>query len=101
MRDELPERCERRGLGRPDDRSRPAPHGDPHLPRRPPAGLGRTRAFVVTSLTHRRDFLTGLDADDLATLDRLLDPDDKASVYHRPDVFLLTAHTVHVAVKPE
>ncbi|MEU2741386.1 class I SAM-dependent methyltransferase [Streptomyces sp. NPDC007095] len=61
-----------------------------------------TRAFVVTSLTHRRDALApGLDADDLAILDRLLDPDDKASVYHRPDVFLLTAHTMYVAVKPE
>ncbi|MET7886747.1 class I SAM-dependent methyltransferase [Streptomyces avermitilis] len=58
------------------------------------------RAFVVTSLTHRRDKLAdGLDADDLATLDRLLDPDDKASLHHRPDVFLLTAHTVYVAVK--
>ncbi|WP_369250314.1 trans-aconitate 2-methyltransferase [Streptomyces sp. R41] len=60
------------------------------------------RAFVVTSLTHRRDGLAeGLDADDLATLDRLLDPDDKASVHHRPDVFLLTAQTVYLGVKPE
>ncbi|MFE9996823.1 class I SAM-dependent methyltransferase [Streptomyces avermitilis] len=58
------------------------------------------RAFVVTSLTHRRDKLAdGLDADDLATLDRLLDPGDKASLHHRPDVFLLTAHTVYVGVK--
>jgi hypothetical protein len=39
-----------------------------------------------------------LDADDRATLDRLLDPDDKASVHHRPDVFVLAAHTVHTAV---
>jgi SAM-dependent methyltransferase len=59
------------------------------------------RAFVATSLRHRRDGLAeGLDADDLATLDRLLDPDDKVSVHHRPDVFVLTALTVHVGVKP-
>ncbi|MEU9184344.1 class I SAM-dependent methyltransferase [Streptomyces sp. NPDC048484] len=58
------------------------------------------RAFIVTSLTHRRDGLAeGLDADDLATLNRLLDPDDKASVFHRPDVFVLTALTVYVGVK--
>ncbi|MEV0219736.1 class I SAM-dependent methyltransferase [Streptomyces sp. NPDC050704] len=58
------------------------------------------RAFVATSLGHRREGLAdGLDADDLATLDRLLDPDDKASVHHRPDVFLLTALTVYVGVK--
>lgn len=61
-----------------------------------------TRAFVVASLARRRDSLAeGLDPDDLAALDRLLDPDDKASVHHRPDVFLLTALTVHVGVKPE
>ncbi|MGP4044537.1 class I SAM-dependent methyltransferase [Streptomyces sp. 2A115] len=58
------------------------------------------RAFVATSLGHRREGLAdGLDADDLATLDRLLDPDDKASVYHRADVFLLVAMTVYVGVK--
>ncbi|MFE9684390.1 class I SAM-dependent methyltransferase [Streptomyces sp. NPDC006285] len=59
------------------------------------------RAFVATSLRHRRDGLAeGLDADDLATLERLLDPDDKASVFHRPDVFVLAALTVYVGVKP-
>ncbi|GGK74743.1 class I SAM-dependent methyltransferase [Streptomyces flaveus] len=59
------------------------------------------RAFVATTLTHRREGLAdGLDADDLATLDRLLDPDDKASVHHRPDVFVLAAQTVYVGVKP-
>jgi SAM-dependent methyltransferase len=58
------------------------------------------RTFVATSLAHRREGLAeGLDADDLATLDRLLDRDDKASVYHRPDMFVLTAMTVHVGVK--
>ena len=60
------------------------------------------RAFVVSVLARRREGLGDhLDADDLATLDRLLDPDDKASLYHRPDVFLLTAHTAYVGVKPE
>ncbi|WP_413759627.1 methyltransferase [Streptomyces sp. MMBL 11-3] len=59
------------------------------------------RAFVATQLRHRRDGLaSSLDADDLATLDRLLDPDDKAGVLHRPDLFLLTALTAHVGVKP-
>lgn len=68
-----------------------------------PAPLSdEARAFVVTALTRLRDSLgEGLDPDDLAILDRLLDPEDKAGVHHRPDVFLLTAHTVHVAVKPE
>ncbi|MCL7428277.1 trans-aconitate 2-methyltransferase [Streptomyces sp. YS415] len=41
-----------------------------------------------------------LDATDRATLDRLLDPDDKASVHHRPDLFVLAARTVHTAVRP-
>ncbi|WP_405915667.1 class I SAM-dependent methyltransferase [Streptomyces sp. NBC_00728] len=60
------------------------------------------RAFVVTALTRRRDGLAeALDPDDLATLDRLLDPEDKASVHHRSDVFLLTAMTVYVGVRPE
>ncbi|MFE9763878.1 class I SAM-dependent methyltransferase [Streptomyces sp. NPDC005808] len=60
------------------------------------------RTFVVSSLTHRREVLgERLDADDLATVDRLLDPEDKASVHHRPDAFLLMAHTVYVGVKPQ
>ncbi|MEV8033679.1 methyltransferase domain-containing protein [Streptomyces sp. NPDC086182] len=68
-----------------------------------PAPLSdEARAFVVTVLTRRRDGLAeGLDPQDLATLDRLLDPDDKASVHHRPDAFVLTAMTVYVGVKPE
>ncbi|MFD0310158.1 class I SAM-dependent methyltransferase [Streptomyces sp. NPDC127119] len=67
----------------------------------PAPASDEARAFVATSLRHRRDGLAeGLDADDLATLDRLLDPEDKASVYHRPDVFVLTALTVYVGVKP-
>ncbi|MDI3417333.1 class I SAM-dependent methyltransferase [Streptomyces luteolus] len=41
----------------------------------------------------------GLDADDAATLDRLLDPDDEAGLDHRPDVFLLAAQTVYLGRK--
>lgn len=60
------------------------------------------RAFAVASLTRRREGLAeGLTAQDIATLDRLLDPDDKASVHHRTDTFVLTAMTMHVGVKPE
>ncbi|MEU1040411.1 class I SAM-dependent methyltransferase [Streptomyces sp. NPDC005907] len=68
-----------------------------------PAPLSEeARAFVVTILTRRREGLAhSLDADDLAALDRLLDPDDKASVHHRPDTFVLLAHTVYVGVKGE
>ncbi|MFD8232116.1 class I SAM-dependent methyltransferase [Streptomyces sp. NPDC059696] len=61
----------------------------------------RARAYVVASLSHMRDKLAeGLDAEDLATVDRLLDPDDEASLHRRPDVFVLEAHTVHTAVRP-
>ncbi|MFE2507834.1 class I SAM-dependent methyltransferase [Streptomyces naganishii] len=60
----------------------------------------RARAYVVASLTRTRESLeSGLDADDLAALDRLLDPDDEASVHHRADLFVLKAHTVHTAVR--
>lgn len=60
----------------------------------------RARAYIVDSLTRTRDGLADhLDADDRATLDRLLDPDDKASVHHRPDVFVLAAQTVYTAVR--
>ncbi|MEV0636709.1 methyltransferase [Streptomyces sp. NPDC050619] len=59
----------------------------------------RARAYVVASLSRRREaFGEQLDATDRDTLDRLLDPDDRASVHHRPDVFLLEAHTVYTAV---
>ncbi|GAA4951984.1 hypothetical protein GCM10023238_17950 [Streptomyces heliomycini] len=57
----------------------------------------RARAYVVTALTRTREVIgEDLDADDRATLDRLLDPDDKASVHHRPDVFVLAATPVHI-----
>ncbi|MEU6552150.1 class I SAM-dependent methyltransferase [Streptomyces sp. NPDC046915] len=61
----------------------------------------RARAYVAENLSRLRDAVTdGLDAEDRATLDRLLDPADPASVHQRPDVFLLGAHTVHTAVRP-
>ncbi|WDF42699.1 methyltransferase domain-containing protein [Streptomyces sp. T12] len=60
----------------------------------------RARAYAVASLTRTREGLGDhLDVDDRATLDRLLDPDDKASVHHRPDVFVLAAQTVYTAVR--
>ncbi|MEU6105723.1 class I SAM-dependent methyltransferase [Streptomyces flaveolus] len=58
------------------------------------------RAYVVASLSRVRErFGEGLDAEDRATLDRLLDPEDAASVHRRPDVFVLLAHTVYTAVR--
>lgn len=60
----------------------------------------RARAYIVDTLTRTRDGLADhLDADDRATLDQLLDPDDRASVHHRPDVFVLAAQTVYTAVR--
>ncbi|GAA3986688.1 class I SAM-dependent methyltransferase [Streptomyces plumbiresistens] len=62
----------------------------------------RARAYVAALLTRRRDVIGDhLDATDRATLDRLLDPEDRASVHQRPDVFLLAAHTVYTAVRTE
>ncbi|MCL6731987.1 class I SAM-dependent methyltransferase [Streptomyces neyagawaensis] len=59
------------------------------------------RAHALTTFRRRRETLAEyadhLDPSDLSTLDRLLDPDDKASLHHRPDVFVLAAHTVHLA----
>ncbi|SMQ20175.1 Methyltransferase domain-containing protein [Streptomyces sp. Ag82_O1-12] len=67
----------------------------------PAPASDRARAYVVASLSFMRDKLAeGLDAEDLSTVDRLLDPDDEASLHHRPDVFVLEAHTVHTAVRP-
>ncbi|MDL5204770.1 class I SAM-dependent methyltransferase [Streptomyces sp. ALI-76-A] len=60
----------------------------------------RARAHIAVSLSRLRDaFGDDLDATDLATLARLLDPADPASVHRRPDVFLLAAHTVYTAVR--
>ncbi|MER6416828.1 class I SAM-dependent methyltransferase [Streptomyces humidus] len=61
----------------------------------------RARSYIAATLSRLRDgFSESLDRDDRATLDRLLDPGDEASVHRRTDVFVLAAHTVHTAVKP-
>ncbi|MEV6593743.1 class I SAM-dependent methyltransferase [Streptomyces acidicola] len=64
-----------------------------------PAPLSdEARAFVVAMFEHYGENLgEHLDASDLATVEQLLDPDDEASLHHRPDVFVLAAHTIHVA----
>ena len=60
----------------------------------------RARAYVAATLSRTREGVGDrLDADDRATLDRLLDPDDKASVHHRQDLFMLAAQTVYTAVR--
>ncbi|WP_329348701.1 methyltransferase domain-containing protein [Streptomyces sp. NBC_01261] len=60
----------------------------------------RVRAYVATWLTRVRDtYGEAMDAEDRAALDRLVDPQDPASVHRRADVFVLAAHTVHTAVR--
>ena len=60
------------------------------------------REALRTELAHRREAAADrLDDGDLAALDRLLDPDDEAGLMRRPDVFLLAAHTIHVAARAE
>ncbi|GGL80616.1 SAM-dependent methyltransferase [Streptomyces fumigatiscleroticus] len=60
------------------------------------------RAYVAAVLTRLRDGAgESLDDTDRATLARLTDPDDEASVHRRPDVFVLAAHTVHTAVRAD
>jgi hypothetical protein len=41
-----------------------------------------------------------LDVGDIETLDVLLDPGAPESILRRPDVFLLSAVTVHTGVRP-
>ncbi|URM89040.1 methyltransferase domain-containing protein [Streptomyces sp. MRC013] len=56
------------------------------------------REHVVTVFTRTRDVVGDrLSDEDLTALDRLLDPEDPASLHRRPDVHLLTARTVHTA----
>ncbi|MCM2410532.1 class I SAM-dependent methyltransferase [Streptomyces sp. RKAG290] len=55
------------------------------------------RAHVIAEFGRWREMLSGeVTADDLAALDRLLDPQDPAGLHHRPDVHLLMARTVHL-----
>ncbi|MET8825138.1 class I SAM-dependent methyltransferase [Streptomyces sp. NPDC004610] len=60
----------------------------------------RARVYVAQVLGRLREgFADQLDPTDRTTLDRLLDPEDPASVHRRPDVFLLEAQTVHTATR--
>ncbi|MBT2392215.1 class I SAM-dependent methyltransferase [Streptomyces sp. ISL-1] len=56
------------------------------------------REQLVSAFTWQRKILDDLlPAEDLALLDRLLDPEDPQGLRHRPDAYLLTARTVHTA----
>ncbi|MFC4504293.1 MULTISPECIES: class I SAM-dependent methyltransferase [Streptomyces] len=67
----------------------------------PAPASDRARDYIGVLLSRLGDgFGDVMDPEDRAVLDRLVDPDDPAGVYHRPDVFVLAAHTVHTAVKP-
>ncbi|MFI8435520.1 class I SAM-dependent methyltransferase [Streptomyces sp. NPDC079020] len=56
------------------------------------------REYVVETFVRAREaYADLLDADDIAVLDRLLDPEDPAGLHLRPDVYLLTARTVQLA----
>ncbi len=60
------------------------------------------RTHAVDVFARRREAMREqLTADDLAALDRLLDPTDPGGLLLRPDVFMLGAQTVHVGVKPD
>ncbi|WP_405706937.1 class I SAM-dependent methyltransferase [Streptomyces sp. NBC_00069] len=66
-----------------------------------PAPLGGTaRTFLHAQLTRLRDNASDLlTADDLGTLDVLLDPEAEQGILHRPDAFLLSATTVFTGVR--
>ncbi|WP_267242426.1 class I SAM-dependent methyltransferase [Streptomyces sp. PR69] len=56
------------------------------------------REYLHTFFTRSRTALEGrLADDDIAALDRLLDPEDPQGLARRPDAYLLAAHTVHTA----
>jgi hypothetical protein len=64
-----------------------------------PAPLGdKARAHLRGHLGRVRErFTDGLDADDLRTLDALIDDDAPTGILHRSDAFYLVATTVHTA----
>ncbi|MEU9240919.1 class I SAM-dependent methyltransferase [Streptomyces shenzhenensis] len=67
----------------------------------PAPASDRARAYAVEIFSRIRDTLSGdLHADDRATLERLLDPADPASLHRRSDLFVLGVRTVHTAVRP-
>ncbi|MBC2865330.1 methyltransferase domain-containing protein [Streptomyces mexicanus] len=60
----------------------------------------QARAYVADTLARLREGMgDALEPEDRAALDRLLDPDDEASVHRRRDLFVLKAHTVYTAVR--
>ncbi|MDG4859799.1 class I SAM-dependent methyltransferase, partial [Streptomyces sp. T-3] len=62
----------------------------------------RARAHVVNFFSQLGEaFAERLDADDLATVERLVDPEDEAGLLRRRDTFVLTAQTVHMAVRAD
>lgn len=64
-------------------------------------GLDRLRRAAPTHLDGvRRYFLDRLDADDLAALDVLGDPDDPRGVARRPDVFVEASRRIVIARRP-
>ncbi|MDI3406715.1 class I SAM-dependent methyltransferase [Streptomyces cavernicola] len=71
-----------------------------HLLDLPAPASATVRAHVADVFGRGRGGLReGLDADDAATVARLIDPDDEAGLDHRPDVFLLATQTVHAGRK--
>ena len=57
----------------------------------------RARDFVQRRFDLEPELAEQLSVEDRAALARLVDPDDPAALVNRPDLFLLSAHTVHVA----
>jgi SAM-dependent methyltransferase len=61
----------------------------------------QARAFVLERFGDPApEVLNLLDQDDAAAVRRLVDPNDPAALVNRPDLFILSAHTVHVARRP-
>ncbi|MFJ8310418.1 MULTISPECIES: class I SAM-dependent methyltransferase [unclassified Streptomyces] len=65
-----------------------------------PAPIGASvRELAIAGFARRRDSMADrLSREDLATLDRLLDPADPQGLANRPDVFMLTARSVHIGL---
>ena len=60
----------------------------------------QTRESVLRRFAQMHEHLADrLDPADAAALARLVDPDDPAGLANRPDLFLLSANTVHVATR--
>lgn len=66
-----------------------------------PLADGPRRSVRRALERHRQTLAEHLGAEDMSTLDRLLDPADPAGVDRRPDLFLLTAKTVHFGRLPQ